>query len=279
MPRKKETLTLSVPSGTKEKLEAIAARLNILWGNKPSPSGLVTAIAQQDFEVNQPFKLSAPQVKALMQSVRVLTDSGRIDDAKSVLTLLIDRGELEVPLRQSLMQQISQPMEGWRIQVDQLIQQQQPFHLIYGTPQGDTYEYTVRYAEVLFIEKRYYLQIWCEETDDSTDLPELRHNRCLRLDRIRAILPTSGVWRDRFDTIEVCLHFSGSLAQAYELKEEDLRQEWSGEVRQVVRKVVNPFWLYREVRRYGASCKIVSPDVVRDRFKQELEKMLKQYED
>ena len=46
MPRKKETITLSIPPGTKEQLEAIARQLNITWGKEPSISGLIVAIAQ-----------------------------------------------------------------------------------------------------------------------------------------------------------------------------------------------------------------------------------------
>lgn len=277
MPRKKDTLTLSVPLGTKEKLEAIAERLNIRWGDKPSASGLVAAVAQQELEVGQPFKLNSVQVKALRQSVRDLVDAGHVEEARTVLTLLIDKGELEAPLRQSLIQQISQPLEGWRIQVDQLIAQRQPFHLVYQNAQGHPLEYTVRYAEVIFYEKRYYLQIWCEETDDSTDLPELRHNRCFRLDRIQAIFPISGEWHGSFDTVQVELHFKGWLVRAYEPKDDDIYDEVVDNVRRVVRKVVNPFWLIREVRRYGSECVIVSPDAVRDRFKQELLAMVEQY--
>lgn len=277
MPRKKETLTLSVPPGTKEKLEVIAERLNIRWGNNPSPSGLVTAIAQQEFEVGQPFKFNAAQVKALRQSVQDLIDVGHVEEARSVLTLLIDRGEMEAPLRQSLIQQISQPLEGWRIQLDLYITQKQPFHLVYQNSQGQALEYTVRYAEVIFYEKRYYLQIWCDETDDSDDLPELRHNRCLRLDRIQAIFPISGEWRGQFDVVQVQLHLKGWLMRAYEPKDDDVQDEIVTNVRQVTRKVVNPFWLIREVRRYGPECIIVSPEAVRDRFKQELLLMMEQY--
>jgi predicted DNA-binding transcriptional regulator YafY len=40
---------------------------------------------------------------------------------------------------------------------------------------------------------------------------------------------------------------------------------------------VNPFWLIRELRRYGADCVIVSPNAVRDRFKKDLTAMLEQY--
>lgn len=277
MPRKKETLTLSVPPGTKEKLEAIAERLNVRWGNNPSASGLIAAIAQQDVEVGQPFKLNPTQVNALRQSVRDLIDAGHVEEAKSVLTLLIDKGELEAPLRQSLIQQISQPLEGWRIQVDQLIAQKQPFHLVYQNSQGHPLEFTVRYAEVIFYEKRYYLQIWCDETDGSTDLPELMHNRCLRLDRIQAIFPISGEWRSRFDAIEVQLHLKGWLVRAYEPKSDDVQDAVIEDVRRITKKVVNPFWLIREVRRYGTDCVIVSPDKVRERFKQELLTMVEQY--
>jgi predicted DNA-binding transcriptional regulator YafY len=279
MPRKKETLTLSVPPGTKAQLEAIADRLNIRWGNNPSPSGLVAAIAQQALEVGQTFKLDPAQTKALRQGVRDLIDAGHVEEARIVLTLLIDRGSLEAPLRQELIQQISQPLEGWRIQIDQFIAQQQPFHLIYQNSQGETLEYTVRYAEVIFYEKRYYLQIWCEETEDSTDLPELQHNRCFRLDRIQALFPISGEWRDRCDSIQVELAFTQAMVSAYETKEEDIQNIVINEVRHVTRNIINPFWLFREIRRYGSTCTIVSPPIIRDRFKQELLKMLEQYDD
>jgi len=279
MARKKETLTLSVPPGTKEKLEAIAERLGIRWGSNPSPSGLVAAIAQQEFEVGQPFKLNAVQVRALRQSVQDLLDAGHVEEARSVITLLIDRGEVEPPLRQSLIQQISSPSEGWRIQVDQLIEQKQPFHLVYQNSQDQTLEYTVRYAEIIFYEKRYYLQIWCDETEDSNDLPEIQHNRCLRLDRVQAIFPLSGEWRGRFDTVQVRLHLNGGLVQAYEPKENDIQDERIADVRQITRNVINPFWLIREVFRYGSECVIVSPVEIRDRFKQELSQMIQQYND
>ncbi len=278
MPRKKETLTLSVPVGTKAALDAIAHRLKIFWGKNPSPSGLVGAIAQGELEVGQPFALSAAQVLALRQAIRDLVDAGHLEEAKSVITLLIEKGNLESPLRQDLMQQVSQPMEGWRIQLDQLIEQQQPFHLLYRNSQEQVLEYTVRYAEILFYEKRYYLQIWCDETEDSQDLPELQHNRCFRLDRIQSIFPISGEWRGRFDTIDVQLHLTGWLVRAYEPKPDDISNELIGELRQVTRRVVNPFWLIREVFRYGEDCVIVSPEIVRDRFKQKLRSLCEYYD-
>ncbi len=281
MPRKKEALTLSVPPGTKEQLEALASRLNILWGKKPSPSGLIVAIAQQQLEVGKPFTLAPDQVKALQQAIKILHDSGQIAEAQTLIGLLLERGNLEAPQRQLLMQQANQFAEAWRIIVDQHRNNQQPFILLYRNNQDQDLEYTVRYSEIGFEEKRFYLNIWCEETEDikDTDFPELIHNRCLRLDRIKAILPTSGKWRQEgLDYLKVYLHFSRGMIKAYEPRAKDISTEVVGEVRQVVRLVSNPFWLVREVLRYGGDCVVVSPESVREQVKQKLRLQCQQYD-
>ena len=271
MVRKKETLTLSVPPGTKEKLDAIARRLKIFWGKNPSPSGLVVAIANQTIEVGKSFTLEPSLVRGLRQAIRDLVDAGHEEEAESVITLLLDRGQLAAPLRQELIKQLGKTTEGFRLQVDQYIAQQQPFRIFYLNSQDQSLEFIVRYAQVEFQEKRFYLQIWCEETEDSTDLPELRHNRCLRLDRIQGIISTSGEWRGQFDAILVELHLYGWLVKAYEPKPEDREDILIDEAtRKVIRQVVNPFWLIREVLRYGKDCQIISPESMRDRLKQEL---------
>jgi predicted DNA-binding transcriptional regulator YafY len=282
MPRKKETITLSIPPGTKEQLEVLARRLNILWGKEPSVSGLIVAIAQQAVEVGKPFTLNTNQVKALQQAIKALNDVGHVGEAQTILALLLDKGKLEAPLRQSLLQQVSEPAQGWRILIEDLINKQQPFHLVYRNSQSQELEFTVRYAEIPFYEKRFYLQVWCEETqdveNDIPDLPELWHNRCLRFDRIRSVLPISGDWRGKLDSIKVYLQFKGWLAKAYEPKDDDIENEFIGDVRQVVRRVANPFWLIREVSRYWEDCVILAPDSMRDRVKQKLRLQCQQYD-
>jgi hypothetical protein len=277
MVRKKETLTLSVPPGTKEKLDAIADRLGITWGTKPSSSGLITKIAEQEFEVALPFALCPIQVQALRQAVRDLVDAGNIEEAKNVLTLLVDRGNLEVPLRQDLMRQVSQPMEGWRIQADQLIANKQSFHIVYSNSQTTTLEFTARYAKVTFYEKRHYLQIWCDETNDSKDLNALKHNRCLRFDRIQALLPIDGKWQGSLDSIEVTFNLTGWLAKAYEPKLDDIEDQTSDKTRQITRRVVNPFWFYREIFPYGEDCEIISPPEIRQQFRQKVQALSDRY--
>ncbi len=184
-------------------------------------------------------------------------------------------------MRQYLLKQVSDSSKGWRLEIDNLIGKNQPFHLLYRNSQNQELEYKVRYKKIRFYEKRFYLLIWCEETqdveDDIPDLPEIWHNRCLRLDTIVSILSMGGDWQGQLDYLKVQLHFKGWLVNAYETNNDDLEDEIKGEVRQVVRQVVNCFWLNREVRRYGKGCVIVSPKNVRDRFKQELQEIYSLY--
>jgi predicted DNA-binding transcriptional regulator YafY len=280
MTRKKETITLSIPSGTKEQLEEIARRLSIFWGKSPSISGLLVAIAQQQFEVGTSFTFDLTQVAALQQAIKLLTDSGYIVEAQNLSVLLLERGNLAPPLRQALLQQVSHNAEGWRVQVEQLRQNRQPFHLLYTNSQGEELTYTVRYCEVCFEEKRFYLNIWCEETEDikDTNFPELIHNRCLRLDRIKGIVPMNGQWRHKgLDYLELYLHFQRGMVKAYEPRVNDVSDEIVGDVRQVVRQISNPFWLVREVLRYGGDCVVVSPENVRSLIRDQLKILYAHY--
>ncbi|MEI2582047.1 helix-turn-helix transcriptional regulator [Scytonema sp. PRP1] len=280
MSRKKETITLSIPSGTKEHLEEIARRLGIFWGKSPSVSGLLVAIAQQEFEVGEPFSLNSTQVAALQQAIGLLKDSGFVEQAQTISSLVLERGKLETPMRQSLLQQVSQPSEAWRLLVEQLRANQQPFHLLYGNAQEEDLSFTVRFAEIAFEDKRFYLNIWCDETEDikNTDFPELIHNRCLRLDRIKGVVPINGYWRhEGLDSLEVQLHFYRGMVKAYEPKQNDIENKVIGDIRQVVRRVPHPFWLIREVLRYGEDCVVVSPENVRSLVKEKLKTLYQRY--
>ena len=237
-------------------------------GQKSQCVWVTGAIAQHKLEVGEPFTLNSTEVAALQQAAKLLVDWRAFRDAEVLAALMLDRGNLDAPLRRSILQLVSQPSEGWRPRVDQLRKAQQPFHLLYRNNQGEDLEYTVRYADVSFEEKRFYLDIWCEETDDikNPDFAELIHNRCLRFDRIKAIVPMDGQWRcEGLDFLAVYLHFRGELVKAYEPRvDKDIRMKSSereNPVRQVLRHVSNPFWLIREVFRYGKDCVIVSPDL------------------
>ncbi|NJK69240.1 MAG: WYL domain-containing protein [Microcoleus sp. CSU_2_2] len=270
MSRKKEALTLSVPPETKEQLEAIALRLGIFWGKSPSVSGLLVAIAQQQVAVGEPFTLTEVQVQSLSEAAKFLNDSGKIEAAQIVLALLLDKGNLEPLFRQQLLEQVNQTAEAWRIRVNQLIDNHQPFRLFYQSKKDKLSEFTARSAKIRLYDKRLYLEIWCEDSEPK-EIPELSHNRCLRLDKIVNLLPASENWRESIDYLEIHLHFFKGLAHKYEFKpDEDVANEMVGDVRHVVKRVSSIFWLFRDVLRYGKDCVIVSPDNVRDRFQQEL---------
>jgi predicted DNA-binding transcriptional regulator YafY len=277
MSRQKETLTLSIPPGTKTQLDDLADHFGYHWGKSPSPSALVTAIAQGDLRLGLPISLLPAQVQALQQAVGDLIDAGHIEEAKAVITILLDYGDLAPPLRQRLMQQVSLPTEGWRIQLEQLIQGQKPFHLIYGKPSGEVSEFTVRYGELTPYEKRLYLQIWCEEPGDRAEIAALQHNRSLRLDRILGIVPMTGQWRGQLDTLMVELHLSGGLVYGYASRPEDKEDQVIAGTRHIFRHVSNLFWFFREVRCYGPDCIVAGPKDVRDRFAKELATQYQQY--
>jgi predicted DNA-binding transcriptional regulator YafY len=68
------------------------------------------------------------------------------------------------------------------------------------------------------------------------------------------------------------------MIKAYEPRAKDISTEVVGEVRQVVRLVSNPFWLVREVLRYGGDCVVVSPESVREQVKQKLRLQCQAYD-
>lgn len=290
MGRKKDTLTLSVPSGSKAKLDALADRLGFYWGKTPSPSALIAAIAAEELALGAPFQFNETQVAALRNASRLLVDAGHIAEAQIVTSLLLDRADLPQPLRNALLQEVGELFQGWRLVVDRYIANREPFRVLYASARGTAREYLVRFAEVSFYERRFFLDVWCEgagEGDRPADpYPELAHNRTLRFDRIQAIVPAPELtWRDRgLDVIQVQLHFLNALAHAYEPRPQDMHDQWltiaeHPPIRQVIRRVAHPFWVKREVLRYGKDCLAIAPLSFRQQVVQELQAMCDRYQD
>ena len=92
MSRKKETITLSIPPGTKEKLEEIAERFNIFWGKSPSISGLLVALAEANPEIIKLHELDSAQEAAVAQSIKMALNQGDTELAQSLLNLLKEQG-------------------------------------------------------------------------------------------------------------------------------------------------------------------------------------------
>lgn len=283
MSSKKETLTLSLSTGTKAKLEKIACELGFFWGKSPSPSALVTAIANGEIATGEPFYLSSDHYLALRQAIRVLIDTGYVTEAETIAQLVLDKSKLKPELRQELLRIVSTHLDKWRLVVDEYISKKQPFEILYTNSQGQELIFNVHFAQIDFHEQRFYLNIWCEETEDVSEdnkkyFPELIHNRCLQFDRIQGIIHKSGQWRESLDYIQVHLQFTGWMVKAYKPREEDLEDVINGEARKITRQVFNPFWLVREIRGYDENCQIIAPSGLRNYFRQELIKICQQYD-
>ncbi|BAQ61517.1 hypothetical protein GM3708_1923 [Geminocystis sp. NIES-3708] len=278
MVRKTETITLSIQKGTKEKLENVAQKLNLTWGDRPSISALMNAIASEEVYVGKPFELNNNQIRALETVVKLLTDSGKMQFANIIVELLLEKGKLETPMQQQLINQISHEFEGWRKAIDFHLSEQKPFLLVYENSQKEQEIFNVCYGEIRFHEKRFYLEAWCEEVNLPPKIPELTHNWCFRFDRIKNILKSNNRWRkEGLDYIEVILNFYGNMIKAYESKLEDItfitEEDRKGDKLVIVRKVSNPFWLIREVLPYGENCQIISPESIKQQFMMEIEKI------
>jgi hypothetical protein len=283
MSRKGHSITLSIHERDKAQLEQMAIAQGMLWGDRPNISRLVEAIARGELLIGRNNDWSEARIRALHQAIGALIDAGHPDVAQSVAQLLVERSELSIPLRAELERFLATSLVPWRVTIGQYIQRQQPFRLTYQDAAERLWNFTIYYARIVPYERRQYLECWCEETEGSRDLPELQHNRTLRLDRISdaALTPVPGNWRSHLDTIDVELHLLNGLAFAYEAKTADSQNDWLEDctppVRRVIRRVSNLFWFYRDVLRYGEDCLIVSPASVQERFKQKLQALYDLY--
>lgn len=283
MSRKGQSITLSVSERDKAELEAIAREFGMMWGDDPNISKLIKAIAQRKLIIGKNNDWEESRIRALHRCISALTDIGQIEQAQIIAHLLLERSELSTPLRNEIHSFLENTPPAWRLQIDRYILREQPFELSYQDAAHRVFNFTVRYAKVTPHEKRQYLDCWCDEIEGNLDVVELRHNWSLRLDRIQdaAVLPVAGEWRSGLAEIEVEMQILGNLAFAYQAKPEDKTNEWipdTQRVRRVVRRVSNTFWFIREVMQYTPYCVIISPENVRELFKEKLITMCQRYQ-
>ncbi len=282
MTRKGSAITLSLQDRDKEALKQIAADLGITWGDKPNISKLIEAIARHKFIVTPNRDWPAARIQTLMNAQTLFIDTGDRQSAAMITELLLSRSELTLPQRSELQHFLDYPLPPWRITLDQHIRSQTPFRLAYYDAADRPFSFSIHHAQINPIEKRQYLQCWCEETEGSYDIPELKHNRTLRLDRIpeSAISPLKAKWRSNLDTIDVEFHLFKNLAFAYNARSNDIVSELVGNppIRRVVRQVSSTFWFFRELFPYGEDCELIAPDSLRQEFRKKVLALAATYE-
>lgn len=241
----------------------------------PSISGLVQAIADGDLPLED--RATLHQQEALIEAVQLLQAFGKVTATKEVAQLLLERGWLSPALRSSIDGSFAPLFAPWIVQLEEFISHKQPFGLSYQDAAGRVWHYTVRYAQMRVREKRNYLECWCEETQGNQDLPQLKHNWTLRLDRIveAGIVPIDAQWRDGLDFVEVEFELLGGLAHAYSKREADIEVKWLNldpPIKRVVRHIFNTFWFIREVLPYGKDCIVIAPEKVRSLVVEQLDR-------
>lgn len=277
MSRKGQSITLSISERDRGQLEELARKFGMLWGNRPNISKLIEAIARHQLVIAPNHDWSKSRLEALVQSVRTLIDNGKSAEAIVIANLLLERGELSIPLRTEIERFKENPPPEWRVQIDNYILRNQPFQLSYQDVTDRIWSFTVRHAQINRHERGEFLDCWCEEIEGNLDISELTNNWSLRLDRITeaAIMPIKGEWRSNLAQIEVELHISGGLAYAYRTKtNEDIVNEWLVEsqgVRRVVKQISNTYWFIRYVLQNTPDIIVISPESVGDRIKRRLQ--------
>lgn len=285
MTSKRSSFNLSIAEHEKDRLEQIALELGQTWGDRPNVSKLIKSIAQGKLRVAANHDWSRERVDTLIHGLNLLIDAGHINEAKCLAGVLVERSEINQPLREMIQAFVSQPRKAWRPLIEHALKQFRPFRLTYQDAAGRIFNFTVHHAKIERHENREYLDCWCDETEGNQDVDALKHNWCLRFDHIpdeAVISPAGGLWQPELDYVDVEIHLLNRLAIAYESKSKsDRLNQWDPErqVRRVVRRITNTFWFFREVRRYGGDCIIVGPKEVRDRFAEDALRMAAHYVD
>jgi predicted DNA-binding transcriptional regulator YafY len=283
MTGKTRSINLSITQQDKQQLEKLAESLGKIWGGTPSISQLIKAIARREFLITPNNDWTTPQVQALITAQQLLIDTGKIPEAQLLADLLLSRSELTIPQRADLQSFFNNPPPPWRQTLDQHIRSQTSFRLAYYDAADRPFSFSIRHAQITPIEKRQYLQCWCEEIEGNYDIPELAHNRTLRLDRIpdAAIRPLKAKWKPDLDRIDVEFHLFSGLISAYRgLDKQDTLNELITEnvmARRIIRPITSSFWFFREILLYGEDCELISPTSLRQQFHQKIQSMMKHY--
>ncbi|PZO57176.1 MAG: WYL domain-containing protein [Phormidesmis priestleyi] len=283
MGRKGRSITLSLSDKDKERMEALALHYDMTWGDRANISKLIEAIARQKLKIAPNHDWSVERINLLDRVRNLLIDAGKMEDARAIAELLRSRTELTIPLRQQLEQFLERDVRSWRLQIERYISREQPFQLSYQDAADNLFQFTIHHARIVPRNDRQYLDCWCEEISNSDDLPDLAHNRTLRLDRIidATVTPAKAIWRKYLATVEVEMLLYGGLFFNYSSKQgRDLlveRLEDRPQTLRVVRTITSSFWFMRDILPYGADCEVIRPAGLREKMGAIAQKMQQRY--
>lgn len=278
MGRKGQSITLSLSERDKAELNKIALECGKTWGDRANISKLIEAIARRELEIVASRPWPPVLINILDLARQLFVQKGQLPEAEAIARLLQERRELPNPLRREIERFLNQPQPNWQQRLQECIDRQQPFRLVYQDASDRLWQYTILYARM----QRSHLMCRCEETRGDRDIPQLQHNWMLRLDRMQeaAIAPIQRPWESDLAQVIVELHFYGRYAFTYEPHPEDTEiGELQGDppYRRILRRVYNSAQLFENITPYWDGCVIVSPQEIRDRFLNKLATLSRLY--
>ncbi|MEB3329429.1 MAG: WYL domain-containing protein [Candidatus Sericytochromatia bacterium] len=284
MQRNQTTLTLSVPPGTKERLAAIAARLGLRWGEQPSPSKLVAAVADGTVPVGAPLGLTEAQAGALLEALKALHDTGHVPEARELAPLLTSTGHLGPTQRMAVYAELSRSELPFRGVIEDAIASRTPVVFQYVGLKGTPSQYLARHLQLTIRERRWYVDIY-SDSKPSLDIPALANNRCLRLDKVVSAVPVlhAEPWVPALASVEARLRLYGTDARYYErhaddLDVGDLLEGPDTPEREVRRRVTFSWWFVRDILRHGGACRVESPPELVDAVASHLRQAVARYD-
>jgi hypothetical protein len=246
---------------------------------------LVKAIAKQKLLIAANHDWTQERIQALEKARQAVIDTGKMQDAREIAIILLNRSEIKPHFRRDLENFLASPIIVWRQEIEQYIQASQPFRLTYRDAADREFQFNVVHAQIQLIEKRQYLLCRCQEIQGNQDIPQLQHNWTFRLDRIleAAVTSIQGQWEIDLQRVNVEFHLSGGLAFAYtDSKNRDLfigKLEGDPPIRKVIRPIYSTFWFFRSIASYWEDCVIIAPENVRMLYLDKLRTLYHLYND
>ncbi|MDB9527146.1 hypothetical protein PN498_14185 [Oscillatoria sp. CS-180] len=151
----------------------------------------------------------------------LLKDAGHTEEALCIANILLERSEINLPLRAMIQAFVERPGKPWRHTIDQYLKQFRPFRLSYQDAASRIFHFTVRHAKAEHHENREYLDCWCDETLGNSDIEVLKHNWCLRFDHIPdevVITPAEGLWRPELAYVDGGIPFTEPISYCLPIK-------------------------------------------------------------
>jgi hypothetical protein len=143
---------------------------------------------------------------------------------------------------------------------------------------GNITNYDVSYAKVSIDPNGKYLLLAYTHKSNPAEIPQLKHNHEIELDKIVDAGEIHRPWCSSPPTIQVKFWISSDLHPSYETRPEDIsmvigtQHDRAGNV--VIREVMTTHMLLSELLSYGNNCYSISPSIVRRRLLVEVEKIL-----